>query len=315
MADHLPAVHTGPRPDIKHIIRLADRFFVVFNDDNRIALIPQVFQRLEQAVIIALVQADGRFIEHVKHPCQPRPDLRRKPNTLAFPPAERPARACQRQIFQPDIVQESQTFANFLEDRARDFVLLNGQIIGHFGAPVKSFADRHFNDLSGMQQRVAVAIRRADLDSKRFGPQAVAVAGATGAVVLVAFEFFADPVAIRLAVAALHIGDHPFEHAADLVHTAAFVIAELDLFLAGAMQENLLHLLGQIFPPRIFTKLIVFCDGFNRLLEIRGLTFAPRGQRTVIDLEVLVGHHKAFIKKQLFAQTITGRTGTERSVE
>ena len=171
------------------------------------------------------------------------------------------------------------------------------------------------HDLARMEQRLGLSVGRTDLDRQGFGTQAVAVAGATGTVVLVAFEFFTDPVAVRFAVAALHIGDHPFENAADLVDAAAFVIAELDLFLAGTAQENLLDVFRQVFPPRIFTKFIVFRDSFDSLQEIRGLTLAPRGQCAVIHLEVLIWNDKAFIKKQLFAQTITRRTGTERSVE
>ena len=171
------------------------------------------------------------------------------------------------------------------------------------------------HDLARMEQRLGLSLGRSDLDRQRFGSQTVSTAGATGTVVLVAFKLFADPVAVGLAVAALHVGDHPFKHTAHLVNAAAFVIAELDLLLTGTAQENLLDVFRQVFPPRIFTKFIVFRDSFDSLQEIRGLTLAPRGQRAVIHLEVLIWNDKAFIKKQLFAQTITRRTGTKGGVE
>ena len=57
-ADHLPPMHTGPRPDVENIIRFADRFFVMLDHDHRIALIAKVFQRRQQAVIVALMQPD-----------------------------------------------------------------------------------------------------------------------------------------------------------------------------------------------------------------------------------------------------------------
>ncbi|MNF13846.1 hypothetical protein D3C80_2158320 [compost metagenome] len=56
----------------------------MFNDDNRIADITQVLQRFEKPGIVALMQADRRFVEHVKHTGQTRADLRGKPDALAF---------------------------------------------------------------------------------------------------------------------------------------------------------------------------------------------------------------------------------------
>ena len=88
MANDPPAMHPGTRTDIKDIIGLADRFFVMFDNNHCVALIAQVFQRLQQTVVVALMQADGRFVEHIKHPREPRPDLRGKTDTLAFPAAQ-----------------------------------------------------------------------------------------------------------------------------------------------------------------------------------------------------------------------------------
>ena len=38
MAHHLPAMNPSPRADIKDVIRLPDRLFVMFHDDHRIAM-------------------------------------------------------------------------------------------------------------------------------------------------------------------------------------------------------------------------------------------------------------------------------------
>jgi hypothetical protein len=45
-------------------------FFVVLDNDKRIAFVTQGRQRFEQALVVARVQADGRFVEHVKDAAQ-----------------------------------------------------------------------------------------------------------------------------------------------------------------------------------------------------------------------------------------------------
>ena len=59
----------------------------------------------------------------------------------------------------------------------------------------------------------------------------------------------------------------------------------------------------------------MFRDRFDCLLEVRRLSLAPRCQRTIVYLQILIGNHQAFIKKQLFAQSIAGWARTEGRVE
>ena len=106
MADHFPAMHARTGAHVEHIIRLADRVLVMFHHQHGIARIAQPFQRGQQAVIIPLVQPDAGLIQHIQHARQPRTNLRGKPNTLRFPPRQRPGIARQRQVFQPHIVQK-----------------------------------------------------------------------------------------------------------------------------------------------------------------------------------------------------------------
>ena len=75
MRDNPPTMHTGPRPDIKDIIGLADRFFVMLNNDDGITLIPKVLERVEKAIIVALMQANGRFVQHIENSGKARADL------------------------------------------------------------------------------------------------------------------------------------------------------------------------------------------------------------------------------------------------
>ena len=89
MADHLPAMHARTGADIKDVVGLADRLFVVFHHDHRIALIPQVLERRQQAVVIALVQADGWLVEHIENAGEARADLAGQADALTFATRER----------------------------------------------------------------------------------------------------------------------------------------------------------------------------------------------------------------------------------
>ncbi len=48
----------GTGPEIDDMVCSEDRLFVVLNNDHRIADIPEVRQRSEQALVIALMQSD-----------------------------------------------------------------------------------------------------------------------------------------------------------------------------------------------------------------------------------------------------------------
>src|ERR1700675_1257409 len=48
----------------------ANRFFVVLDDQNGFAQVAQGLQSVEQAAIVARVQADRRLIEHIEHAAQ-----------------------------------------------------------------------------------------------------------------------------------------------------------------------------------------------------------------------------------------------------
>ena len=180
-------------------------------------------------------------------------------------------------------------------------------MLGHRFAPVKSFTDRHFDHLPHVQAR--------DFHSQRLFAQPIATASTAGPVVLIPLKLLADPVAVGLAIAALHIRDHPFEDAGYLINAATFVIPESDFLVARTIEEDLLHLLGQVLPLGRLFELVVLSDGLNGLQEIRALALAPWRERTIGDLEVLIGHDKPFIKEEFYTETVTLRAGTKRRVE
>ena len=89
LRDDFAAVNAGAGSDIDDIIRGENRVLVVLDDDDAVAEIAQPPQRVEQTVIVALMQPDRRFVQHIENAGQPRADLRREADPLAFAARQR----------------------------------------------------------------------------------------------------------------------------------------------------------------------------------------------------------------------------------
>ena len=107
LRDDPAAVHAGAGSQIDHIVRLANRVFIVFDDDDGVAQVTQVDQGVEQALIVALMQADRRFVENVHHADQSRTDLAGEADALRFATGEGVGAAVQREIAEADIAPGS----------------------------------------------------------------------------------------------------------------------------------------------------------------------------------------------------------------
>ena len=118
--DHVPAVLPRAGPDVHHPVGGADGVLVVLHHDQRVAQVPQPDQRLQQPVVIPLMQPDRRLIQHIQHPGQPRPDLGGQPDPLRLPARQRGRGPVQGQVVQADVEQEAEPGADLGEDGRRD---------------------------------------------------------------------------------------------------------------------------------------------------------------------------------------------------
>ena len=82
---------------------------------HRVAHVAQPLQRREQPVVVARVQADRRFVEDVEHADQAAADLAGQADALRFAAGERRGGAVERQVVEPDVQQEAEPAADFLE--------------------------------------------------------------------------------------------------------------------------------------------------------------------------------------------------------
>ena len=107
MATTSPPRTPGPGPKSTIVIGGPHRVFVVLDDDDGVAQVAQLRERVEQPVVVARVQADRRLVENVEHADQAAADLAGQANALRFAAGERRGRAVERQIIEPDVEQES----------------------------------------------------------------------------------------------------------------------------------------------------------------------------------------------------------------
>ena len=104
-----PALKAGSRAEVAQPIGLAERVFVVFDHHEGVAEVGQFPQGFEQALVVALMQSDGRFVKHVHHARETRADLGGQPNPLAFAARQRVRPAVEGQVIEADAVKEGET--------------------------------------------------------------------------------------------------------------------------------------------------------------------------------------------------------------
>ena len=116
LRDDFAAMHAGAGADVDDVVGKADRILVVLDDDHGVAEVAQARERAEQALVVALVQADRRFVEHVHHADQSRADLRGEADALRFAAGQAVGLAIEREVIEADIDEEAQPLADFLDD-------------------------------------------------------------------------------------------------------------------------------------------------------------------------------------------------------
>ena len=82
--DDVATVLPSPRADVHHPVGDADGVLVMLNDNDGVAQVPKSGQRLDQPVVVTLMQTDRRLVQDVENADQPGADLRCQPDTLCL---------------------------------------------------------------------------------------------------------------------------------------------------------------------------------------------------------------------------------------
>ncbi len=290
---------------VHDVIGLTDRILIVLDHDDGVAEIAQVDQGVEQALVVALVQADRGLVENVHDADQPRADLAREPNALRLAAGESIGAAIQGEVAQADIAEKSQPIADFLDD-----------LDGDFAAPAEQFElAEEFQGALHRQRRHFGNAFAVDEDISRgaIEPGSPALgAGARGAIL---GQLLAHCRRFGFLVAALQISDDAFEGVLALDRAALAVeVLELDLFIVAAEQHQILDLLRQAFEGRLDVELGVPRQRLDQL-EIVGVAPIPAAHRAAGERQMRIGDDFRRIEEILGAEAVAGRACADRAVE
>ncbi|CCJ90065.1 hypothetical protein BN132_1993 [Cronobacter turicensis 564] len=298
-------MHASARADVDYVVGGADGVFIVLHHNYGVAEITQVNQRAEQAFVIALMQTDGRLIQHVHHAHQARANLACQTDTLRLAARKRFRRTGERQVVQTDVHQEFQAIANLFQHLFGDFGALAGEL--HVIEELHRVTDAHIGN--GRQRRVFYK------HVARFATQARAFTGGAGAVADKFRQLLAHRVGLGLFVATLHIMQHAFERMTTHGRIAAIIhVFEFDGFFTGAEQHRVLHFFVERIPGRFDVELIVVGKRAQHL-EIVKIATIPAANGAARKRQLAVLHHAIRIEILLHAKAVTGRAGASRVVE
>jgi len=92
---------------IDHIVRALNRFFVMLDDNDRIAKVAQRLQRVDEFDVVTLMQTNAWLIENIQYSDELGANLRCKPDALAFTPGQRASRSSRLRYSSPTLSRKS----------------------------------------------------------------------------------------------------------------------------------------------------------------------------------------------------------------
>ena len=102
----LSAAFAGPGADVDDVVGAAYRVFVVFDHHQRVATFTELAECAQQNLVVARVQADGRFVQYITDTLQIGAKLRSQPDALRLTARQRGRTTVQRQVAQAHVFQE-----------------------------------------------------------------------------------------------------------------------------------------------------------------------------------------------------------------
>ena len=300
------AVLSGPRSDVHYPVRRPYRVLVVLDDDQRVTQVAQPQQRLEQPVVVPLVQPDRWLVQHVEHADQPGADLGGEPDPLRLAAGQRGRRPVQGQVVEPDVEQEAHPCVDFLHDPLGDLLVAVGKLQGE--QELGQFADRQRAQLG---DRPAVHGHR---ERHRLEPRAVA--GRARHLAHVPGELLPARVGLRLGVPPLDPRDHALERGVVRALPAVPVLVP-DVYLqVVAAQQRLLGLGRQLRPRRVHPEPERVAESLDQPLEVvADVPAAPRREGALFERLRLVRDDQLRVDLELGAEPGAVGAGTPGRVE
>ncbi len=284
--DDASALLARAQADVDDVIGDADHFFVVLDDDDRVALLPQLLQDVDQPLVIARVEADGRLVQHVERADQRCAQRRRQVDSLRLAARERRRQSIERQVVEADVAQERQPSFDFAQHLVRDCRLFVRE--RELGKELLRLTDG--------QGRDDVDGATADAHVARFTAQPRAAAIGTSQVSAVAAEEDADVDFVFLPLEPAEESAYACVIASALDHEATLIVREVGPWHVEANTglARRTFQLGKLSPV---------------------VRLGPRLDRAFVDRFGGVRHHEAHVELDDVAEPVARRAGTKRVVE
>src|SRR5262245_20243300 len=116
----MAALCAVPGSQVDDVGRAPYRFFVVFDNNDRVAESTQFLQRRKKPGIVFVVQPDRRFIENVQHPAKLRSDLSCESDSLALPARQCVRRAIEAEVIQTNRIEKLEAIPDLTNDSSGD---------------------------------------------------------------------------------------------------------------------------------------------------------------------------------------------------
>ena len=228
-SDHVAAVHPGAGPEVDDVVRRAQRLLVVLDDDEGVADVAQVLQRVDEKGVVPLVETDGGLVEDVQHADQGGPDLRGKAYPLRLAAAQGACTPLQGQVVEAHILHEREAGGDLFQDLPRDLLGRRGQ--GERREKVKRIPHGQLRDL--------VDVALSHRDGEHLGLQAPSAAGLAVLLRHEPFHPLLDLFRAALQVAPLQVVEDTAEPRLELPFPPAVLalVAEADLLLCPVQQN------------------------------------------------------------------------------
>ena len=301
----------GGRTDVDDPVGVRDGVFVVLDDDQRVAEIPQPREGFDESPVVALMQTDGRLVEHVEHTDQTRADLGGQPDTLGLTAGERARGTLQRQVLQSDVEQEAQPRLHLLEHLPGDGLLARAQ--RERVQEVRAVRDRQRTHL-GDGLRATLPRRQRDRQDLRLEPGALA--DRARHIAHEAFVALLHQFGVGLLDLALQERQHALEVGVVRADPAVAVLVPDVHLLVGALENRLARLGRQLVPRRVHVEAQRVAEARHHPGEVLGgVAHGPRGDGALGQRQVRVGHHQVGVDLLADAQPDALRARAVRRVE
>ena len=293
--------------DVDDVIGGVHRILVVFDNDQRIAEIAQMAQRREQAVIVALMEADARFVEDVEHAHQARADLRCKTDALCLSARESCRSAREREIVQAHIEEEVQARVNLFQNFCSNLRLTRAEFLLRLCQKCVRIADGECRKIGD--------ILPADCHGKRLWFQPRPVTRRTRRIRHIVLITLAHLLGVRLAVAARKRRQNTLIGHIVLLFLAEHIcILEGNIFLR-AIEKCMLCFLVHAVPRCMLVVIMLAEKRRDRAHPVGVRIFRERRKDAVRNAERRVRQDKFGIELLMTAESRTDRACTERAVE